>query len=148
MIGSCITTETGLADLWQHAVTHGGSYPAVLAGNGTVWTIFKDNRGNDWAYSVPSTEPDSISTLKWRTLTTDNPAGLIVLWHGGPLDQSQRTVPYDAAYAVLETIREHGRGAITAPVHQAFVTAGILLEQLLGEPASAPPYTLIGANRG
>lgn len=148
MIGSCITTETGLAELWQHAVQHGGSYPAVLAGNGTVWTIFKDNRGNDWAYSVPSPDPDTISTLKWRTLTTvESPAGLIVLWHGGPFTTEQRTVSYADAHAVLEAIREHGRGAITAPVHQAFVTAGILLEQLLGEPASAPPYRLIGAGQ-
>jgi hypothetical protein len=147
MIGSCITNEGGLAELWQHAIQHGGSYPALLASNGTVWTIFKDARGNDWAYSVPSTDPDAISTLKWRTLTMENQAGLIVLWHGGPLDLSQRTVPYDAAYAVLEAIREHGRGAITAPVHQAFVTSGALLEQLLGEPASAPPYRLIGAGQ-
>lgn len=148
MIGTLITTEAGLAALWEHAVTKGGSYPAVLAGNGTVWTIFKDNRGNDWAYAVPSSEPDVVSTLRWRTLTAENFAGLTVLWHGGPLAPAERTVSYADAYAVLEAIREHSRGAITAPVHQAFVTAGILLEQLLGEPASAPPYTLIGADRG
>lgn len=59
-------------------------------------------------------------------------------------EQQGDAVPRAEIQAVLEGIYEDARGAVTAPVHHAFMGAASRLERLLGIQPGTPDYTLIG----